>query len=76
MLFGVIGVLIPKSIHKLVSHASRFALKDKVTAITITVALVLLSIFLPPIVFALVGVKAGKTFLLDIEPHRHHQEKM
>jgi hypothetical protein len=76
MIFSIIGALVPKSIHKLAHHTARFALKDKVTGIVIAVVLILLSIFLPPIVFAIVGAKAGKSFLLDIEPHRgpegHH----
>ena len=73
MAFAVLGALMPKSIHKLTSHASHFILKDKITGIVIAVVLILFSIFLPPIVFALIGVKAGKSFLLDAEPHRSHE---
>jgi hypothetical protein len=75
MVFAIVGALLPKSIHKLTSHASRFILKDKVTGIVMTVILILLSILLPAVIFALVGVKAGKSFLLDIDSHRSQEEK-
>lgn len=65
MIFAIIGVLVPKSMHKITTHALRFIYRERITSIVIAVVAVLISIFLPPIIFAIVGLIAGKSFSLD-----------
>lgn len=65
MIFAIIGVLVPRSTHKLTSHALQFIYKEKVTSIAIAIVGVLITIFLTPVFFAIIGLMAGKTFSLD-----------
>ena len=65
MIFAIVGTLIPKSAHKISTSALRFIYKEKVTSITVGVIGVIVSIFLPPIIFACVGLLAGKSCSRD-----------
>ena len=69
MIFAIIGVLVPNSMHKVTTHALKFTAKEKVTGIIMTVVACLLAIFLPPIIFAVVGLIAGKSFSFDAHDH-------
>lgn len=69
MIFAIIGVLVPNSMHKVTTHALKFTSKEKVTGIIMAVIACLLAIFLPPIIFAVVGLVAGKSFSFDAHEH-------
>lgn len=64
MIFGIVGVLAPKPMDKILHSALQFAYKEKVTGIVVAVAGLLVSILLPPIVFAIVGLVAGKSLAM------------
>ena len=61
MILGVVGVLIPKVIQKILHASAHFIFKDKIVSIAATVIGIIIAILLPPLVFALIGVTAGKT---------------
>lgn len=66
---GVIGVWIPKHIGRIAHGTFRFCNKQqKVTVIIIAVVGIILSIFLPPLIFLSIGLIAGRSF------HRHAAE--
>ena len=67
MIFGIIGVLVPKSMHKVTIHSHEFVNREKITSIIIAVIAFLIAIFLPPIIFAIVGLMAGKSFSIDAD---------
>lgn len=67
MIFAIIGVLIPRSTHKISTHSLKFVYREKVTSIIVAVAGILISIFIPAIIFAIIGLIAGKTFSKDAE---------
>ncbi len=60
MIFSIIGCIIPEYIEKGANYVLGFIYKEIATTITIGVIGVLLSIFLPPVIFAIVGIFAGK----------------
>ncbi len=64
MLFGIVGVIFPKHVKKIMHSGMEFIYKEKVTSITFAVIGILVSIFLPVIIFALVGAVAGKTIAM------------
>lgn len=64
MVGAVLGILFPMPINKVVTKALEFIYKEKFTSIVIAVLGIVLAVFLPPIIFALVGVIAGKSFAL------------
>lgn len=65
MLCAIVGVLVPKAVHKAMSQALRFVYREKVTSIVVVVVGILLSIFLPIVTLGIVGLFAGKAFALD-----------
>lgn len=65
MICAIVGVLVPKSMHKAISQSLKFIYREKVTSIIILVVGILISIILPIIIFAIVGLFAGKSFALD-----------
>jgi len=65
MILGIIGVLFPHTVHNMSTKALHYIYKEKVTSIIIAVVGLLLSIFLPPLIFAAVGLIAGKSFSID-----------
>ena len=66
---GVVGVWIPKHIGKIAHATFGFCHRQqKVTVIVIAVVGVILSIFLPPLIFICAGLMAGRSF------HRHAHE--
>ena len=67
MIFCIVSVLVPRSINKVTTHTLQFVYKEKITSIIVGVVGVLFSIFLPPIIFAVVGIIAGKTFSFDAQ---------
>lgn len=64
MIGGVVGALLPEPIHKCLHASASFATKERVTGIVVAVVGVLLAIFIAPIIFAIVGLAAGKTLVL------------
>jgi len=61
MILGIVGVLLPKQIQKGQKAAFDFIFKEKVTSIAAAVVGILLSILIPPLVFAFTGVVAGQS---------------
>jgi hypothetical protein len=61
MILAVVGVIIPKQI-KIVTHSFvEFIKKEKMITLVIAVVGIVLSIFLPFIIFAIVGAMGGKS---------------
>ncbi len=68
---AVVAIWIPQKIGKAVHGTFRFCLKqEKITRIVIACAGVVISIFLPPIIFLCIGLMAGRGF------HRHGVESV
>ena len=63
--FGILGILIPKPVHKVFCAIMKFVYKDKIITIVSIVLGVLLSIFIPSFTFACIGIIAGKSISLD-----------
>ena len=59
MILSIVGVLIPNPTHTALNSAFKFIYKEKVTSIVAATVGLLISILLPPLTFALVGVVAG-----------------
>lgn len=79
MILGVIGALMPKAIDKATCASLSFIYREKVTSIVVAVIAFLIAIILPPLIFAVVGLIAGKSFALDAqrknnESCEHHEE--
>ncbi len=70
MIFAIVGVLVPKSTHKVASQSMRFICKEMITAILVGVVACLIGVFIPPFIFALVGLIAGKTIAVDARSHK------
>jgi hypothetical protein len=64
MIFGIIGAIFPKPVKKTFHSTLEFIYKEKVTCIAAAVISILASIFLPVVIFALVGLIAGKSIAL------------
>ena len=64
MLLAIVGVIFPKQVKKILHSGMDFIYKEKVTCITFAVIGILVSIFLPVIIFALIGLVAGKTIAM------------
>ncbi len=75
MIFAIVGILVPKSMDKITTHALRFIYKEKITSIVMGVIACLVAIFLPPIIFAIVGLVAGKAFSLDGHMKNPHSKE-
>lgn len=69
MIFAIIGLLVPKAMNKVTTHALKFVTKEKITGIITAIVAILIAIFLPAIIFAIVGIVAGKTFSFDAHEH-------
>ncbi len=65
MILGIVGVLIPKHVHKAIMASLHFIYKEKVTSLVAAVIGLLISILLPPLVFALVGAVAGRALITN-----------
>ena len=65
MIFAIIGVLLPKPIDKISKSANRFIYKDTITSILFSIIFFILAIFIPPAIFALIGILAGKSLAVD-----------
>ncbi len=59
MIFGIVGALISCSMMGWISKALDFIYKDKIILIVIGVVMVIIGIFVPVLIFALVGLVAG-----------------
>jgi hypothetical protein len=66
MILGIIGALFPKHVKKYLHTAMDLTCKEKVSSISTAIVAVLLSIFLPVIIFSLVGLIAGKSIALHV----------
>ena len=75
MIFAIIGSLLPQSMHKVVNQAHKFIHREQITSIIIGIIFILVSIFLPAIIFAIIGLMAGKTLSLDTQAHLATMEK-
>jgi uncharacterized membrane protein YjjP (DUF1212 family) len=58
---GIVGTVLPKMIHKTLGSLMHFCTKERVTATIVAILMVLLSIFVPFVIFAIVGTVAGKS---------------
>lgn len=68
---AVVSIWIPKHIGRAAHATFRFCLKqEKVTRIVIGCAGVVISVFLPPLIFLCIGLMAGRSF------HRHGSESI
>ena len=68
---AVVGMLLPMHTEKVSSAILKFVCKqEKVTQIIIAIALILLSIILPPVTFLLIGVMGGKAIHRDTVHHK------
>ncbi|OGN62872.1 MAG: hypothetical protein A3F09_00020 [Chlamydiae bacterium RIFCSPHIGHO2_12_FULL_49_11] len=70
MIFAIVGALLPKSVHKFTTSALRFIYREKATSIVFAVLGLVLAVALPMLIFGMVGLIAGKSFLIDSEEHR------
>lgn len=66
MILGIIGALFPKQVKKILHSGLELACKEKVSAIATAIIGILISIFLPLVIFAFVGLIAGKSIALHI----------
>jgi hypothetical protein len=66
MILGIIGALFPKHVKKILYTGMELACKEKVSSIATAIVAILLSIFLPLVIFALVGLIAGKSIALHV----------
>ncbi len=64
MILAVIGAIFPKPVKRAFHSTLEFIYKERVTSIAAAVISILASIFLPVIIFALVGLIAGKSIAL------------
>ena len=65
MIFAIVGVLVPKSAHKISLASLTFVSTEEITAIIVAVLACLVAIFIPPIIFAIMGAVAGKAIAND-----------
>lgn len=63
MILAIVGVLFPKPVKKILNGCMEFICKEKTTSIVSAVLGILVSIFLPVIIFALFGLVAGKAIV-------------
>ena len=63
MMLAIVGVLFPKIVRKGLQLSMEFIYKEKVTCIVAATIGILLSIFLPLVIFALFGLIAGKAIV-------------
>lgn len=81
MIFAIVGIFIPQSMHKSLGKAVRLIYKEDVSAVIAAVVGLLVAIFLPLLIFAVVGLIAGKTLsrknMMEASHHMdaHHHEK-
>ena len=61
---AVVGQLLSKSLDKITTSAMKFVNKDKITLIVVAAALIVISIFLPVIIFSITGLMGGKGLTL------------
>jgi H+/Cl- antiporter ClcA len=59
MIFAILGAVIPHSMMDLFSKALDFVYREKVMLIATGIVLMIIGIFIPAIIFALVGLIAG-----------------
>ena len=64
MLFAIVGSIWASFVHKMAAKSIKFFTKEKVTAISTGIVAALLSIFLPALIFAIVGLIAGNSLAL------------
>ncbi len=57
---GIIGVFLPKKIEGLAKKSFAFLYKqEKITQLILAIVLIILSIFLPPLIFLVIGLHSG-----------------
>lgn len=69
MIFAIVGVLTPRAMDKAITAGLEFVYKEKITSIVMAVVGVLISIFVPAVIFALIGLLAGTSFALHAGRH-------
>ncbi len=63
MILGIVGVLFPKPVKKILHYGMEFVYKEKVTCIIAATVGIVVSILLPVVIFALFGLISGKTIV-------------
>jgi uncharacterized membrane protein len=65
---GIVGVAMPAFVEKVLTMILEFVLKqEKTTQIVLAAVSLVLCIFLPPLVFALLGISGGKSLIRKAE---------
>lgn len=62
---GVVGVLFPMQVRDISAKVLDFIYKERFTCIVVAILGIVIGIFLPSIIFALVGLAAGKSFAIN-----------
>ena len=75
MIGAIVGVLAPQPIDKALASMIKFAHREKVTAMIAAGLGIVISIFLPFLIFGLVGLAGGKSLYLDTQKHTETGEK-
>ena len=61
---GILGVVLPTSVEKLLRTAMRFVIRqERTTQLVLGAVTCVLSIFLPPLIFLLMGLSGGKNLI-------------
>jgi hypothetical protein len=74
MILAVIGVVIPDSMSIAINKAVDFIYKEKIMLIVTGGVLLIVSIFIPVLIFALVGLLAGSSLSLSMQLKKQNVE--
>ena len=67
MILAIVGVIIPDSMSKAINKAVDFIYKEKIILIVTGVVLLVVAIFVPVLIFGLVGLLAGGSISLSMQ---------
>ncbi|MCH9621184.1 MAG: hypothetical protein S4CHLAM20_06010 [Chlamydiia bacterium] len=67
MILGIVGTLVPDSMTIWMSKAFDFIYKEKVMLIVVGIVMLVIGIFIPVLIFALIGLIAGGTLSLSMK---------
>lgn len=72
MILGVIGAVIPDSMTVGINKSIDFIYKEKIVLIVTGIVLLIIGIFIPVLIFALVGLIAGGALSLSMKKKKDH----
>jgi hypothetical protein len=67
MILAIVGTIIPDSMSKAINKAVDFVYKEKIMLIVTGVVLLIVAIFIPVLIFGLVGLLAGGSLSLSMQ---------